>query len=206
MKHRDYSFNIVDVPGLIEGASEGKGLGNDFLRHILKAAIFCFVIDVSRYEQGIEEFDKLFDEITRYMENVFLASRDFGGPIESVHFALRKGEGSKLFLQVQAKINGEEKTLMEKLVMIVLNKQDIIEDAEVIAEYKKHFLQQAQSYLQKTFKVKLTDKETPVFLMSAMTKDGVNDWLDEIQNYLQYERQHTSMLLFDIVPISAKPK
>lgn len=89
--------------------------------------------------------------------------------------------------------------------MIALNKEDIIEDAEVVGEYKKQFLKQAHSYLQKTFKIKLTDKETPVFVMSAMTKSGMDARLDEIQHYLQYERQHTSMLLFDTVPIAAKP-
>ena len=46
----DYRFNVIDIPGLIEGASKGKGLGNQFLRHILKAKIFALVTDLSRFE------------------------------------------------------------------------------------------------------------------------------------------------------------
>jgi len=41
---------VIDIPGLIEGASDGKGLGNAFLRHVLKARVFAFVADLSRFE------------------------------------------------------------------------------------------------------------------------------------------------------------
>ncbi|USN56326.1 MAG: 50S ribosome-binding GTPase [Candidatus Peribacteria bacterium] len=43
-------FSMIDIPGLIEGAADGKGLGNAFLRHILKAHIRNFVHDLSQYE------------------------------------------------------------------------------------------------------------------------------------------------------------
>ena len=46
----DFRFNVIDIPGLIEGASDGKGLGNAFLRHVLKARVFAFVADLSRFE------------------------------------------------------------------------------------------------------------------------------------------------------------
>lgn len=44
-------FNVIDIPGLIKGAAEGRGLGNAFLRHILKARVFCLMADISRYDQ-----------------------------------------------------------------------------------------------------------------------------------------------------------
>lgn len=206
VKHRDYTFNVVDVPGLIEGASEGKWLGNAFLRHILKASVFAFVIDASRYEQGIDEFWKLCDEIIHYMKETFMESRDFGGAITGIKFQLRKDNG-KVFLQVHASMEyeNEQKVLMEKMLMIVLNKSDILADPEVIGEYVEHFVAHAQDYLQHRFGVHFDRNEIPIYLTSAMTHAGVEMWLDAVQHYLQYEREHSTLLLFDVVPVEQKP-
>lgn len=46
------TFTVADVPGLIEGASEGKGLGHDFLRHVERCAALVHVIDCATVEPG----------------------------------------------------------------------------------------------------------------------------------------------------------
>ena len=48
----DVTFTVADVPGLIEGASEGRGLGHDFLRHVERCAALVHVVDLATMEPG----------------------------------------------------------------------------------------------------------------------------------------------------------
>ncbi|MBR3161247.1 MAG: GTPase ObgE [Bacilli bacterium] len=60
VKTKGYDFTVADLPGLIEGASEGVGLGHKFLKHIERTKIIAHVIDMS----GAEERDPYFDYLT----------------------------------------------------------------------------------------------------------------------------------------------
>ena len=65
----DTTFTVADVPGLIEGASEGRGLGHDFLRHIERCAALVHVIDTATLEPGrnpVEDLDIIENELARY--------------------------------------------------------------------------------------------------------------------------------------------
>ena len=62
-------FTMADVPGLIPGASQGKGLGLDFLRHIERCAVLVHVIDCATYESDrdpLSDVDALEAELARY--------------------------------------------------------------------------------------------------------------------------------------------
>ncbi len=66
------SFVLADIPGIIEGASEGLGLGHDFLRHIERTRIIIHVVDVSGSEgrNPIEDFEKINEELFAYNKNL----------------------------------------------------------------------------------------------------------------------------------------
>ena len=71
----DYrSFVMADIPGIIEGASEGKGLGHYFLRHIERNSILLYVIPVDTKDLK-KEFDILNNELKKY--NPELIDKDF---------------------------------------------------------------------------------------------------------------------------------
>ena len=63
------TFTVADVPGLIPGASQGKGLGLDFLRHIERCSVLVHVIDCATYEPDrdpVSDLDALEEELARY--------------------------------------------------------------------------------------------------------------------------------------------
>lgn len=64
----DRSFVVADIPGLIEGASEGKGLGFQFLRHIERTAFLLHLIDISEWapEEPVASFEVMREELRAY--------------------------------------------------------------------------------------------------------------------------------------------
>ncbi len=65
----DTTFTVADVPGLIEGASEGRGLGHDFLRHVERCAALVHVVDMATMEPGrdpLGDLDVIERELSRY--------------------------------------------------------------------------------------------------------------------------------------------
>ncbi len=66
------SFVMADIPGIIEGAAEGAGLGHDFLRHIDRCRLLVHIVDVSGSEgrDPVEDFDKIQEELKEYSQDL----------------------------------------------------------------------------------------------------------------------------------------
>ena len=66
VRYKDFqSFTVADIPGIIEGAHKGKGLGVKFLRHIERTKILLFLIDITS-EDYQKDFDTLYNELKKF--------------------------------------------------------------------------------------------------------------------------------------------
>ena len=141
----DSSFTIADVPGLIPGAADGKGLGLDFLRHIERTAVLAHVVDTASIEPGRDpesDIEALENELAKYQE------------------ALQEDTGL-----------GD---LRERPRIIILNKADVPE-AEELAEFVQEDLKEkfgALAYVMSAMK-QLNPKKTTFHLVVDGQPRGV---------------------------------
>ncbi|MBR3168672.1 MAG: GTPase ObgE [Erysipelotrichaceae bacterium] len=64
-----FSFVMADLPGLIEGASQGKGLGHDFLKHIERCRLLIHVLDMG-HEDPVKDYEVINEELKQYPGNL----------------------------------------------------------------------------------------------------------------------------------------
>jgi len=71
------SFVVADIPGLIEGAAEGAGLGIQFLKHLSRTRLLLHIIDVEPFDGGdpVEDAKKILGELEKYSEDLYQKER-----------------------------------------------------------------------------------------------------------------------------------
>ncbi len=129
----DRTMVVADIPGLIEGASEGHGLGTRFLRHVERTDLFLHLIDLSMLQTGdpVENFALINTELERY-----------------------------------------DPQLASKPQLVVFNKIDIPEVKEQAEQLRPDFIAQGHE----------------VFLISAVTREGVNELVQVAATRLEESR------------------
>ena len=130
------SFVIADIPGLLEGAADGAGLGVQFLRHLQRTRLLLHIVDLAPFDNvdPVKEAKAIVKELQKY-----------------------------------------DASLYDKPRWLVLNKLDMVPEDER-AKRVKDF-------------VKRFGWKGPVFQISALTRDGCEDLIKEIYEYLAIQRQ-----------------
>lgn len=130
VEHNQFRFFAVDVPGLIEGAAEGKGLGVEFLRHIERTKLLLHLVDAN--------------------------SADFAGEIKTI----------------EQEFKSFSKELIKKPRFLVITKTDSIVDKDELEK-----------------KIKKLKTKSPIFVISAVSGDGVKKLLDAMVTELKRQYQ-----------------
>ena len=198
------SFTIADIPGLIEGANEGIGLGHEFLKHVERTKLLLHVIDVAGLEgrSAIEDFEVINQELKKYNEK--LASRpqivvankidvlDDTNKINELREYLT-ARGVEMFAVSAATNEG-----LMKLMSYVHEKLKTIEDVSVVDEIYDEYeytikeddleiIQEDGVYKVRgewarklVYSVNLSSYESLQYLQRALVKKGVIKRLEEL--------------------------
>jgi GTP-binding protein len=132
VRHGEGDFVVADVPGLIEGASEGRGLGHRFLRHVERARVLVLLLDLAQTEgrhPGQQEA-VLLDELGRYRPELLERPRLAVGskadiaafPFDGLRISAVTHEGLDVFVPTVARLVAEARESEERPESFVVHR------------------------------------------------------------------------------------
>ncbi len=187
------SFVMADIPGIIEGAAEGAGLGHDFLRHVDRCRLLVHVVDVSGCEgrDPVEDFDAINEELRQYSAD--LANRpqlvaankaDIMTDPENLERLRRhvEGRGCQLFV-ISAATHQGVRELIGKI-------DEMLSTLPPVRVFEPEYVPQAQT----------TEPDMPRFLIQRVA-DGhtwtvEGEWLQRLMSNINFA-DYESRMFFD---------
>ena len=201
----DESFVIADIPGIIEGANEGVGLGIQFLRHVERTRLLLHFVDVSGIEgrNALEDFHTINEELKKYSEKlskrkqIIVATKADIIQDESNYKELEEyAKQNNLEIFKISSVTGEGiKELLAKVVeeLRVLPKEELVEvDERVIYTLKEDepqwtvrkenntFIVEGKAIEKLMGRVNLDDNESMYYFHKKLIELGIEDKLKEM--------------------------
>lgn len=200
------SFVIADIPGLIEGAHEGAGLGHEFLRHVERTRLLVHLVDVSGIEgrDPLEDFYKINEELEKYSSKLsekpqIVVANKMDLNTSSEYYENLKEEltkeGYEVYLISAATRKGVEAlkyAIWDRLVDIETNYEtfdDIIEEYEevkdieddIIVKYEDGMYIVEGSFIEKLlYSTNFEDIDSSRYFQNTLRKRGVVDELKKL--------------------------
>lgn len=200
---KERSFIVADIPGLIEGANEGEGLGHDFLRHIERCRVLIHLVDISGIEgrDPIKDFNLINKELELY--NKELANKPMIVALNKIDLDFNNNASKfietfkndyKIYKISAATTNGI-KELLDGAYDLLSKSED--KQFDLLEEVDENFLEE---FYNKEIEFDLNfSKENDVFVVTGRRVDNLLEKInmEDYDSRMFFEKKLREMEVFD---------